>query len=356
MIIGGAGLLVVLLLLVSLIRRGTSETFPGLPNGTFVGSISGLPPNPSESATLYVERIARTNAILLLVFRSGWKPQLVQLEAIETGNESSGGERIHPSAPVNIRSGATIFSLSGSGGDGEYGGRVAGSNHSKGEWKLKMVPISEIRDNVFKQGADISLSDWLQTKAKYRTVARDLEVASQDLREKENKYKKLSSFVGEGGALQTRSDTQRDELSKALGSLAEDQEKRGKTVKEMVRQLDQLTRITRRGQTVDLERRISKREEKWYLVNWQVGEDSSVLEENMAHRMNIDLAKLNENAKKAREMQNLKSKLLQEQDRVLKLEKLYDSKVRDGSPGSPPSQLQREPGKPWWKSWEGLFG
>ncbi len=125
-------------------------------------------------------------------------------------------------------------------------------------------------------------------------------------------------------------------------------------MKELVRQLEQLTRITRRGQTVDLERRISKKEEKWYLVNWQVGEDSSVLEENMARRMNIDLAKLNENAKRAREIQSLKGKLLQEQDRVLKLEKLYENKVHEGSPGSTP--LQKEPGKPWWKSWEGLFG
>ncbi len=83
-----------------------------------------------------------------------------------------------------------------------------------------MVPISELRDNVFKQGADTSLGDWLQSKAQFRLVARELETVSQDLSERDEKFKKLKSLVSSGGTLQIRSDAQREELSKELGSLA----------------------------------------------------------------------------------------------------------------------------------------
>ncbi len=116
-----------------------------------------------------------------------------------------------------------------------------------------------------------------------------------------------------------------------------------------VAEVQQLQRITRLGRTIDLARRVSTREDKWYQVNWQQEGDTAGIEEGLAQSMNVDLERLNKSYSKAQEIRNLRARIAEERERVAELTRRYQEKLAPQRPQGEESGPKEE--RPWWQRW-----
>jgi hypothetical protein len=344
---------------IGLMLFGQNKTFPDLPVGAYVGKMSGISAGEKEAASLYVERIRNANSLLFVVFREGWKPQIVSTEQAEAKQALSFfGSRQRSLVPPVVRSNENSFTLSGSNSVNGYSGQVISGDQRHGTWSLSPVSINDLRQPSPISGDVLDLREWLRLKAKLNSLTREDRSLEATIAENRDRQGKLAKFLKQENLLRVRAKERQDSFVSELKDLSVKQEAKTEEVKQLVRELEQLTRITKKGQTVELARRVAKREAKWYSVNWQTGADLSSLEEGLAEKMNVDLNKLRSNIKRAAEVQALKNTVAQERARVLKLQGLYQEKIDSASRKRPPAGETREgtANRPWWKGWDSLIG
>ena len=153
------------------------------------------------------------------------------------------------------------------------------------------------------------------------------------------------------GCHPSRSVQRRKELETEFAQLKGEREKSTSEMEALVNSLDLLTRITKRGQAVSLERKILQRENRWYTVHWQ-GEDAA--DDLDEEESGIDMAKLDNAVRKARET---KSFLREKED---ELQKIHELTEELNNPQSPmidnPVTPPEKPAEEKNKLWDRLFG
>lgn len=347
--------LVGLILLATLVIYG-ENTFPAIQIGAYRGRISGVTGQEDKFATLYVERTGDGDRLLVVVFREGWHPQVVLLNPAGQNDKTSSSDPDQIKfKPITIKKGDQTFQLDGTAGNNEYSGNVLDETGRIGTWSLAPVDPEELRQPALSLGAHFSLTEWLRLKGAYHRRNRELEDLEKNISENLTKHSRLTDFVEEKDALRRRSMERRTKLSDQVAELDEEVRTAREEVQRLVRELGQLTRITRRGRSIDLARRVAKRENKWYFVNWQKGQDLSALEESLAEKMDVDLRKLRERVKKASEIQELKNAVARERKRVIELQKIYQDKIdEDRRKKLQPKEKKYK--RPWWERWDTVFG
>ncbi len=323
--------------------------FPNLPSGAYVGEISGVGSN--EQATIYAERLDGINALLLVVFKAGWKPKIHQLRKISTEEESP--ERFRWK-PLKIKFDENSFLLSGADSNGNFAGTVTKGELVVGKWSLEQIEPKDLRRNVLATAKNFSLPNWLKQKGIYRTLREEEEQLELSIKDGEEKLQRLEAYVAEGAELRARARTRRQELEESISELKSKRAEKLQELKQYVREIEQLDRITKKGRTIELARRVSKRENKWYLVHWQQGMDLSALEETLAASLNVDLRKLNVQVERAREIESLRHSIALEQSRIRKLKEMYQRKIEGPTKKEPQEKPTTE--QPWWKRWDTVFG
>lgn len=323
--------------------------FPDLPAGAYVGEISGIGSN--QSATIYAERLDGINALLLVVFKEGWKPKIHQLRKLFSEEENA--ETIQWK-PLKIKFDENSFSLSGAAQSADFSGMVSDKENVIGKWTLEKIEPSELRRDVLASAKNFSLAAWLKQKGIYRSLREEEESLDLSITSGEEKLQKLEAYVAEGAELRARARARREELEESIQTLKAKRSEKLSELKQYVREIEQLDRITKKGRTIELARRVSKRENKWYLVHWQQGMDLSALEESLAVSLNVDLRKLNVQVERAREIESLRHSIALEQSRIRKLKEMYRRKI-EGPPKKSPEEKQK-PEQPWWKRWDTVFG
>ena len=366
-----SGIAVLCLLVLVVLFRPRSESFPALPTGGFVGTISGVP-DPSgepQTKTLYVERISGASALLVVVFADGWKPQVIPLSWQSVG--SGGGESAYLD-PVSIEHDKIRLTLSGRESGGNFTGEVVSTSGEQGEWTLRPVSAAELKDPSVKLDPQMNLKGWLRLKRFHDDQKRKVELLRAEHDQHAGKLEKLEAFINNEAVLKERSRSRRDQLAIELSRVTEERKKNTQELKDAIAELGVLHRITKRGQTVELARRIAKRENKWYALNWSAEEDSSNVEEVLAERESVDLAKLNASVKKAEEVLKLRNGISQERTKIMELEAELEGRerLREAPAGSgearpretaPTRQRQLPPAatepesKPWWKQWDSVL-
>ncbi len=359
-----SGIAVLCLIVLVVLFRPRSESFPAMPTGGFVGTISGIPDEHGElqTKTLYVERISGASALLVVVFADGWKPQVIPLSWQSVG---SGGEGAYLD-PVSIEHDKLRLTLSGRESGGNFRGQVAASNGGQGEWSLRPVSASDLKDPSVKLDPQTNLKGWLRLKRFHDDQKRKVEMLRSEHDQRATKLEKLDAFINNEAVLKERSKSRRDQLAIELSKVTEERKKNTQELKDAIAELGVLHRITKRGQTVELARRIAKRENKWYALNWSAQEDSSNVEEMLAERESVDLGKLNASVKRAEEVLKLRNSISQERTRIMELEAEVEGRDRMRQAPPPPAetsprQRQLPPAatepesKPWWKQWDSVL-
>jgi hypothetical protein len=238
--------------------------------------------------------------------------------------------------------------------EGSLGGKILQGELEKGTWSIKLNPELVSRYDLISQYPTLNISKVLSAKATYQSIlAKQGEVRSS-ISKAEGREKLLEKYVADGKELRKRANSRRDDLEKKVLALKETRKEKLKQLRRHVRELEQLMRITGKGRAVDLARRVAKRENKWYLVNWQVGSDTSAIEESIAEELGVNLRKLQKNYKKAKEYEDLKMVISEEKRKIRELAREYQRRL------DPPKKKKKEEKPktkpPWWRRLDTVFG
>lgn len=351
-----AALILVGGLALALIIGGSEKSFPPLPMGAYFGTISGVSSDNSGSSTLYVERIANTNALLVVVFAEGWKPQVVPMERMFEGVENPDTTLTEDVvlAPIVISHAGSQYQLTGAKTFDGFRGEVA-TQGGAGKWFIKPARADVLNQNasVLKEGMP-DLQEWLVVRTQYVEAQQVREALHDQLAALRTKYERLKSFVEDKDNLRRRARERRDALKAQLEAMRSSRQSSVNEVKRLVSELDLLKRITKRGKAVDLARRLTAREEKWYRANWEAAEDASGIEEALSANSNINLGQLEAQYKKARSRRSLLVEAEAEKRRIAELEERL-RRSDDTSAETSERPGTREPGEQ--KSiWNRLWG
>ena len=305
------------------------KTFPSLSLGSYVGQIEGI---ADGAVTLYVERIPNANALLLVILSEDWRPQIVPLERdVESLGSSKDTEDV-PFKPIVVSHQGRSFLLSGEGDLGTYRGEILEEDTKKGAWSLRSIARSEIEGEVSEAG----LYAWLIAKAEELNLVDSFNSLEGALKGKEEKHGRLASYLNQEDLLKQRANERRTDLSSRLTEVETRHQQTVEEVSSLVSELNLLSRIKKRGKAVELARKVSSRENKWYFANWRAGEDTSRLEEFLMTKTNIDVGEFERERKQASEKRSLLREIEQEKRKMQQLqarEKLQGSSEALEVPG-----------------------
>ncbi len=303
-------------ILLSVVVLRVKNSFPSMPPAAYVGRLSGVTGSNSEFATFFVERFKNSSTFLFVILRDGWKPQAIALKRGEIGKAKLTEEV--PFEPVEIRNESRTFTLIGSGSDGKFSGDVMANDGLKGTWTLAEVNETDLASDATVPG--LELKQWLDIKTRLGELRTQSEAELQRYTYRKDRLEKLEKFIGQEELLRDRALRRRDLLAEEVNRARQEKEKTSKSLSGYLDDLDLLKRITKRGQVVDLARRVATRESKWYLANWGEGTDTSSLEETLAERENVDVVRLESAYKKAVEVRDLKRGIEREREVISELE------------------------------------
>jgi hypothetical protein len=334
-----------------------AQSFPTLPVGTYTGRMSGTTVNENEFVTIYAERLAGADALLIVVFDEGWQPKVLPIQ----WNRPNADLREKEAAgikPIELSKGKLTYVLQGTENAGKFSGEVVAGHGGRGVWSLEPASASSLRQSALPKDTLFNFQAWLTGKGRYRLDLEEEAALDVYIGEKEARLEKLRAYVAEEEELRARSEKRRADLEAKLEGLTEKREQKMLELTSFARELQQLNRITRRGRAIELARRVAKRENKWYLVNWQQGMDLSAVEESLAVKMKVDLRKLNVQSARALEIEKLRNSVLQEQVKVRKLQNLYNERLRGGprKENKEKDENKNQEKAPWWKRWDTVFG
>jgi hypothetical protein len=326
----------------------TPESFPAIPGGTYVGRWNGA--DGKAGPGLYAERITGTNSLLFVVFENGWTPQAVPLKTFAQRSSTSAFR------PLTLSHEHVVYTLLGDeSGDG-FRGEIRASNGRNGTWELHPVSSSSLKDSLALTPEDFDLKSWLTAKVGYNASRDEIDALRVSHEQSSGKYDKLERFVKDEDTLKDRSRSRIDELESEINRVTAERKKSTQDLKNALSDLTLLTKIKARGQIVDFDRRIARRENKWYGINWaadgSAGED---VQQQLAAQENVDLKKLDAEVKRAEEIQRLQATITQEQSKIQQLQALFDQRTNP-APQTPEPAPEQENSKPWWKSWDAISG
>lgn len=328
--------------------RSQSKLFPVLASGSYVGAITGLSEDPAQSLSVYIERIENTDGLLMVLFEPGWKAKFIPL-FVPNGTEE--GETPSGYQPLRLQKADKTFALFGSATASGYTGALEENGLPVGQWALQPVSAKDLRVGSPSIDENFDFVSWLRTKGRHRIRMQELVQINDKMKQKYASLKKTTDVVNERSLLKEAGRAYQGELEAEVKTLREQDAGYKKRLNELVAELEQLRRITKRGRSIELARRVVKRENKWYHVNWSQGEDLSALEETLAGSRSIDLQKLNQRFDQALEIKRLKNQIAQEQARIQKLKRVFQEKLKDGK-----EQEEKNKGKPWWRKLDSVFG
>ncbi len=299
-----------------LFRSKNENSFPDLPGGTYVGTISGLSQDSSEEFPFYIEKFNGVNNLLVVIFSSKWKPQVISLKSNSLLGDYSSLETSF--APIDISNTESSFLLYGQKNKNNFSGEVLSSHGEKGNWSLESISIDKLK---LTGDPDFDLKEWLHLRTIQKKLSNEVNTILSNLQEQENKFQKLSKFVDEDGQiLKDKAKTKRDSISSEINKVAEERKQITQQIKQSLNDLYLLNQMSKRGQAAEIARRISTKENDFFNISWGNVANPAVLEEQLAEQENINLEKLNENYKKALEIEQLKQNIREEENKIAQLE------------------------------------
>lgn len=294
--------------------------FPVLSPGSYVGFIEE---SDGERTTLYVERFREEPLLLFVVFKDGWVPQTTRLVSADSQTVSPNPVRLE------FPQGELVFT--GAKKNGQVMGSVDGPGEISRQWSLKAVPRAEMSvGDVALRSQASKLQQWLRL----RLGLRKEQLREQSLREKleevGSNIETLKSNLEDEESLKARAKLQYTKLQEKVSQARTERKEVRNELRKLVRELELLERIKESGKLVRLARKLSTRENKWYLAHWTTGEDATRVEEFLGDRLKIDVRTLEGDAQKARQIRGFLRQISEEKARIAELQEMYRSRVSGG--------------------------
>jgi len=338
--------------------------FPGLQVGHYVGVVEKFPLAKGEGkATLYIERLPDVETMVLLVFAPGNSPVSLLATPAFPENITSGRslDEVPLEAPVFSYNGSE-YTFFGSLGDRDpFRGEVLRDGEAYSSWTMKFfeLPSLDVRKELERDFGERHIEEWLALKADLADVIGQQEEGAQILSVQNSSIDRLQAYLSADGserakvlARVTNLSSSKDKEDVSLSKTQEGTEKAW-------RKLEVLNRITESGKTVRLLRRLARREDKWYDVNWRdtAGVDSQVAALIQADKR-IDYRDYRVKLAKAQEIRSIQTQIRNEQKRIQQITRPPKRPLAEAVPASqgtiPPVPTESKPKKKR-SLWDRLF-
>lgn len=323
------------------------KTFPIIGEGYLSGTISGIAPRPENTYSLFLEKVKDKDELIAIVFIQNWEPQVISLELDESAKAPA-------LLPLRIDYAESTYSLTGSQKGKGYAGLVRSKGRKVGRWTIQSADLAPPQGH---QAKNMQLSKWLQLKGKYYSLQEQYKQILDEVKIHSAEVTLLSKILESKDELEDAASNEIQTLGTKLKEKKVEKAKLVKNVEDRARSLEQLTRITRRGRTIELARRVAKRENKWYLVNWGDSSNAAISEEELAERMNVDIRKLSGKLSQSEEYLKLKGSIAVERRKIRELQNMINERQQMKEERQIQKQKgPRRPETPWWEKWDTLFG
>lgn len=251
--------------LVRVFTNSVDLAFPQLPNGTYVGWVTGLGALASEHATIYLESNDDGRSLALSVFLENVPLRRISLRERTVGEGGSGTANRTVFLPVKFSIHGVDYMLYGHHSRASWSGGLIASDGGGGKWLLER--LQEDPEEV-PNAPSFELRKWMYVASQNKLLEEESASIAKQINISNSLLTDLKKAEEGKTELQKRIEMRIPELNKQLQSIQEENDQMTKEVEERVRELDLLARLSKKGKLVLLSRRILNREKGWYFANW----------------------------------------------------------------------------------------
>lgn len=306
-------------------KLGREESFPGLQVGHYVGLVENFPlGSASGPTTLYLERLPDVETLVLVMFAPGSSP--ISLQAVPAfPEEITSGRSLTavPLKPLEFVYRDRSFRLIGSAREnGVVEGSLFEGDQFVSDWSLQAVDLETLdeRESLKADFSEEQIKHWLALKADLADVLSQIGEGERIVEKQEVSFQRLQSYLSEDGEERAKTVSKIEHLTQENQTQGQSIAKLRQETQKAWRELEVLNRITEEGKTVRLLRRLSRREDKWYDVNWRdkAGIDAQVASLIQSDKR-ISYRDFQRKLLKAREIQSINNQIKRERVRIAEL-------------------------------------
>ena len=294
--IGGV-LLIALISVSLLLSRELSLRFPHLDPGSYLGVLR--PSSGGEPLKFYVERATQGQDILLVMFGSGWEPQLI------SGVLANAGDPNSELLPIGISGGGKNLTLTGASSaphryEGSYS-LVREENHSREEGHWELSDIGSVPQEL-SEADKKEVQLWLLLRDELSETEEKVRSLESKVPAQRAEIDKLTVFITEGERLKTRANEKFTLLSKELSEAKDAFARKQEEAQKLQDTLTIAQKVSGMGRLVSLSRESLERESRWIdsMVRTGTTQSPEDLEAAYERAERIILLKRDINKEKAR--------------------------------------------------------
>ena len=315
----------------------SKSSFPALAQGQYVGLIRDFPleNGGKKDVSVYLERFPQGNIVMLVLFLDGWTPKSVSLKPLFEDRDQN--VVLTKLEPLKFTHDGLDYSMSGYVDSGVIVGKIAFEGSFARKFALAPILDSKLEGLTYDSNVtNVEMSSWVKLKSEYIELRSTLADGEKTKGQKGESLRKLNHFLTNKEQMKSVAEKEKTRLRGELKSLRDNSVAQKTSLKSLVRELEVLGRITERGKTIRLVRRIDNRENKWYLANWREEIDGSSLPNHLRRDPTLNLASLEEDYQSALEVRRLQRVLAKERLAVKYLGDEYQRKlapIKEALPG-----------------------
>lgn len=319
-------------------------TFPVLVEQSYLGSIN----ISGELHTFYIEKLD-VDKIVLLILSPGERAKTISLEQaprtlfndLYQRYSEKKPEKVY--APIEVTVKNAIYTLRGEEKDQLLQGPVEIDGETLGSW----VAAPYETETRFIQRSGEDMQAWLALMRRKTLLDKRLESLARSSIDHDGEVQMYNELLA-SDALSQRSEKTKADLEREIYQLNGQISNAKEQLSDLVDELALHSRISNEGKAVLLSRRVSRRENKWYLANWGEKSRAGDSEFAAAQNMGVNLETLNRAARRAQEIRRLQLEILKERQKIEQLIKprMEGQSQPDADSGvAAPGQEQEQPRK-----------
>ncbi|MCB0334298.1 MAG: hypothetical protein KDD55_12405 [Bdellovibrionales bacterium] len=246
-------LLLLLLILVSaLFWLEIHRRFPRLPEGDYVGSLSGVLGSERKERVHFFAR-SSSEHIEFVLLRSGWKPY-----RLSTRLDSSSEDTLYPLQLEGPD--GSLFFVGEQVEPHSYKGFVSDlQSNEEGTWELKQVSAAEIQA----LSSESDLLHWIRMFDELQRIEGSRVAAETRLPQLKREVVRLESFITEGEKLKEQGGDSFQNAQAEIVHLEEELKNEKNNARVLLEKLQVAQRVTPMGTLVSLAREAAERDARW---------------------------------------------------------------------------------------------
>ena len=338
-----------LFLIIGLAACDRHATFPFLPPGFYSGSLS---------CKTKTEVLA--DNVQFSVQRDGVSEMLIQPFIV--GESAKEFKRVDLSptdfGPVILKLGGKDLALVSKKGLPNLRGAVYLGKEECGEWQVKPAPLLKESSSGLLSANFIELRSWMRKRSELLKIQDRLAKLEIAKAQRQGSFEKLNDALEDQDSLIAKSKNKRQELADKINQVSEQRRRVTQQARDAITRLNLLSRTSPKGQIVDLNRRIARRENRYFTAEWGMVVDE--FDKQVAEELHVPIDQVPVLSRRAEEVEKLRITLAQERH---KIDELESAAARQSQPTEDPNNrirvIKRNPppaiqedksdlNKEWW--------